>query len=314
MTSKACHPLLPIIALCAVGMATARAETVTYFATDHLGSPVAVMDSSGSVIWRESYTPYGEKRENPSGGDNDTGYTGHQFDAVTDLTYMQARYYDPVVGRFMAVDPVGFRAVNPRSFNRYGYANYNPYRYVDPDGQYARGSGFTDKQWNKFNKAQQRAAKAMGKRAVKLDAKAAKLDAKGKPGGDGSRAMANSLRAGATALKSDQYVANAVTQGEYEAGGGTPGGGGAAYVPSNDKTRMIVNVDSTGWNVSSRERARIVGHESLHSAISGLSDRPGSNKEKAYKYGTDAQRESFKELTGTIQSVINPDHVMDTVY
>ncbi|TVK90666.1 hypothetical protein AYI83_21545 [Shewanella algae] len=48
------------------------------------------------------------------------------------LTYMQARYYDPLIGRFYANDPVGFRDVH--SFNRYAYGNNNPYKYVDPDG------------------------------------------------------------------------------------------------------------------------------------------------------------------------------------
>jgi len=135
MTSKGCHPLLSIIVLCAVGMAIAQAETVTYYATDHLGSPVAAMDSSGSVIWRESYSPYGENIEGPSGADNDTGYTGHQFDAATDLTYMQARYYDPVIGRFMAVDPIPFNPELPWTFSRYSYVRNNPTNLVDPTGE-----------------------------------------------------------------------------------------------------------------------------------------------------------------------------------
>jgi uncharacterized protein RhaS with RHS repeats len=46
---------------------------------------------------------------------------------------MQARYYDPVIGRFYSNDPVGFRDVH--SFNRYAYANNNPYKYTDPDGR-----------------------------------------------------------------------------------------------------------------------------------------------------------------------------------
>ncbi|WP_440055935.1 RHS repeat-associated core domain-containing protein [Pseudoalteromonas sp. T1lg65] len=46
---------------------------------------------------------------------------------------MQARYYDPVIGRFYSNDPLGFRDVH--SFNRYAYANNNPYKYVDPDGK-----------------------------------------------------------------------------------------------------------------------------------------------------------------------------------
>ncbi len=50
---------------------------------------------------------------------------------------MNARYYDPQVGRFMAMDPVGFVESNVHSFNRYTYANNNPYKYVDPNGEYA---------------------------------------------------------------------------------------------------------------------------------------------------------------------------------
>ncbi|MEC8926136.1 MAG: RHS repeat-associated core domain-containing protein, partial [Pseudomonadota bacterium] len=60
------------------------------------------------------------------------GYTGHVGDN-TGLVYMQARYYDPVIGRFYSNDPIGFRDVH--SFNRYAYANNNPYKYTDPDGR-----------------------------------------------------------------------------------------------------------------------------------------------------------------------------------
>jgi len=45
---------------------------------------------------------------------------------------MQARYYDPVIGRFYSNDPIGFRDIH--SFNRYAYANNNPYKYIDPTG------------------------------------------------------------------------------------------------------------------------------------------------------------------------------------
>jgi RHS repeat-associated protein len=56
--------------------------------------------------------------------------------------YMQARYYDPVIGRFYSNDPVdvieqmqrGNSAVH--GFNRYAYVNNNPYKYTDPDGKY----------------------------------------------------------------------------------------------------------------------------------------------------------------------------------
>jgi RHS repeat-associated protein len=64
--------------------------------------------------------------------DDKPGYTGHLEDEDIGLTYMQQRYYDPVIGRFYSNDPVGVRDTN--SFNRYSYANNNPYKFVDPFG------------------------------------------------------------------------------------------------------------------------------------------------------------------------------------
>jgi hypothetical protein len=48
---------------------------------------------------------------------------------------MQARYYDPVIGRFYSNDPMGVRDIH--SFNRYAYVNNNPYKYTDPNGMEA---------------------------------------------------------------------------------------------------------------------------------------------------------------------------------
>ncbi|NMM42158.1 RHS repeat-associated core domain-containing protein [Pseudoalteromonas arctica] len=50
---------------------------------------------------------------------------------------MQARYYDPVIGRFYSNDPVGFTG-DITSFNRYSYVGNNPYKYTDPDGRSRR--------------------------------------------------------------------------------------------------------------------------------------------------------------------------------
>jgi len=55
---------------------------------------------------------------------------------------MQARYYDPVIGRFYSNDPVDASTFiskgNVQGFNRYAYANNNPYKYVDLDGNNPR--------------------------------------------------------------------------------------------------------------------------------------------------------------------------------
>jgi RHS repeat-associated protein len=107
-------------------------EMVTYIHTDGLGSPVARSDSAGNVISRTSYEPYGRTA---GGVDPTIGFTGHVNDADTGLVYMQQRYYDPVAGRFLSIDPVVTDANTGASFNRYTYANNNPYRYIDPDGR-----------------------------------------------------------------------------------------------------------------------------------------------------------------------------------
>lgn len=109
------------------------AYVVKYQHTDALGSPVAVTNQSGAVIERHDYEPYGSIIGKPTY--SGIGYTGHVMDGVTGLTYMQQRYYDQSIGRFLSVDPVTARDGDYRHFNRYVYAYGNPYRYIDSDGR-----------------------------------------------------------------------------------------------------------------------------------------------------------------------------------
>ncbi|SUI78361.1 RHS repeat-associated core domain-containing protein [Shewanella baltica] len=115
------------------------AATVRYQHTDMLGSVVSESDASGNIISRSHYEPFGKR----IGGDKEgIGYTGHLQDKDLGLTYMQARYYDPLIGRFYSNDPVDalghIGRDNPvHGFNRYAYANNNPYKYTDPDGEFA---------------------------------------------------------------------------------------------------------------------------------------------------------------------------------
>lgn len=108
--------------------------TVKYQHTDALGTPVAVTDASGNVLERIEYDPYGGANTKA----DRVGYTGHVEDGATGLTYMQQRYYDPQIGRFLSVDPVTADSGTGANFNRYWYADNNPYRFVDPDGRRSR--------------------------------------------------------------------------------------------------------------------------------------------------------------------------------
>lgn len=107
---------------------------VKYQHTDALDSPVAVSNESGSQIDRTDWEPYGAAIGKPNY--NGLGYTGHMMDGETGLTYMQQRYYDSDVGRFLSVDPVtADDAKNWKHFNRYAYAYNSPYTFTDPDGR-----------------------------------------------------------------------------------------------------------------------------------------------------------------------------------
>ncbi len=109
--------------------------TLKYQHTDALGSPLAVTNPSKVTIETSEYEPYGQLVNKPLF--DGPGYTGHAQDAATGLTYMQQRYYDPQIGRFLSVDPVTAYTNPGRNFNRYWYANDNPYRFNDPDGRIA---------------------------------------------------------------------------------------------------------------------------------------------------------------------------------
>ena len=96
---------------------------------------MARTSSAGQLLSnsRTRYEAYGATAAgtNPTG----IGFTGHVNDADTGLVYMQQRYYDPIAGRFLSVDPVTTNAKDGSFFGRYHYANNNPYKFVDPDGR-----------------------------------------------------------------------------------------------------------------------------------------------------------------------------------
>lgn len=128
--------LLPPFVMLALSLSTpAPAATVEYIHTDALGTPIAVTDESANVIERSEYEPYGRLTNRPL--TDGIGFAGHVQDAATGLTYMQQRYYDSALGRFLSVDPVtAYSDGDTRFFNRYVYGFNNPYRFTDPDGRH----------------------------------------------------------------------------------------------------------------------------------------------------------------------------------
>lgn len=115
------------------GHAAQAAETTTYVLTDVQGTVLAREDAHGTTIATYDYRPYGKQQTGPMTAG--PGYTGHVDDPDTGLVYMQARYYDPLVGRFLSPDPVSPNAEDVLNFNRYAYANNSPVVNYDPDGR-----------------------------------------------------------------------------------------------------------------------------------------------------------------------------------
>ena len=102
----------------------------------YLGEKLIAQDGvagTSSNRGRTHSRPFGEQIETTK---NDVGYAGHNYDQDLGLNYMQARYFDPIIGRFTSNDPIGYEISNPiMSFNRFSYASNNPYKYLDPDGK-----------------------------------------------------------------------------------------------------------------------------------------------------------------------------------
>lgn len=121
-------------------------ESVTFYHTDHLGSPAIATDHNGNLIWEATYAAYGQSEKtyasghgpstDPTGPKDNIGFSGHEDVEYTGLIYMKARWYHPKLGRFLQPDPVGFVQSNNFSVNRFTYTNNNPVHHTDPDGEW----------------------------------------------------------------------------------------------------------------------------------------------------------------------------------
>ncbi len=120
--------------------------TIVYFYhSDPAGTPAAMTDPSGNVVWQADYLPFGEENLTSGTLENDFKFVGKENDKETGLYYFGARYMEAMVGRFISPDPVGAvdsntgringnNILNPQRLNRYGYGLNNPFKYFDPDG------------------------------------------------------------------------------------------------------------------------------------------------------------------------------------
>ncbi|MGQ7246176.1 RHS repeat-associated core domain-containing protein, partial [Halomonas sp. V046] len=110
-------------------------QTLYYFQTDHLGTPLELAGSDGNLAWIGQYRAWGKLTKatdgngDPNTTDNPFRFQGQYHDEETGLHYNRLRYYDPEIGRFTTQDPIGLMG----GANLYMYAP-NPTGWVDPLG------------------------------------------------------------------------------------------------------------------------------------------------------------------------------------
>lgn len=113
---------------------------------DYLGSITHIADLNGALIEEYSYDAWGRMR-NPATHKVypmstcpklylGCGYTGHEHIQPYRLINMNARLYDPEIGRFLSPDPYVQQPDFTQNFNRYSYCVNNPLKYNDQSGEW----------------------------------------------------------------------------------------------------------------------------------------------------------------------------------
>ena len=97
---------------------------------DHLGSIQAVTDPTGAEVRRQKHKPFGDQHTATGSHFESRGWIGER-EEETELVYLNARYYDPEIGRFTAPDPIVRLG---QGLNRYSYSWNNPINFLDPSG------------------------------------------------------------------------------------------------------------------------------------------------------------------------------------
>ena len=116
--------------------------------TDRLGSIVKYTNGSGGTVYQpQDYDEWGQRRDYddptlngvaaPTPPIANRGFTGHEMVDGQDVVNMNARMYDPMLGRFLQADPMIQAPQNLQSWNAYTYVFNNPLTLTDPTGMFS---------------------------------------------------------------------------------------------------------------------------------------------------------------------------------
>ena len=125
-------------------MAVTYNGTTYYYVTNLQGDVIAILDSAGTAVVQYSYNAWGkllsdEPAANSIGNLNPLRYRGYVYDEETNLYYLQSRYYDPELGRFINADALVSTGQGLLDHNMFAYCGNNPVAGCDPNGMWNQG-------------------------------------------------------------------------------------------------------------------------------------------------------------------------------
>ena len=113
-------------------------NTLYYYVLNAQGDVVRIVNSSRSVVASYTYDPWGKiiSSSGTLADINPLRYRGYYYDSETGFYYLQSRYYDPEIGRFINADSYASTdATGLLSTNMFAYCENNPVMRVDPTGE-----------------------------------------------------------------------------------------------------------------------------------------------------------------------------------
>ena len=113
-------------------------NTLYYYVLNAQGDVVRIVNSSRSVVASYTYDPWGKiiSSSGTLADINPLRYRGYYYDSETGFYYLQSRYYDPEIGRFINADSYASTdATGLLSTNMFAYCENNPAMRIDPTGE-----------------------------------------------------------------------------------------------------------------------------------------------------------------------------------
>ena len=113
--------------------------TPYYYVLNLQGDVVAIVNSNGTAVAKYSYDAWGKVTPDTSlwmSNRNPLRYRGYYYDTETGFYYLQSRYYDPIVKRFLNADSYASTGQGFLGYNMFAYCENRPTVGCDPTGEF----------------------------------------------------------------------------------------------------------------------------------------------------------------------------------